>query len=101
MQAAAVEAPASNQFQQPSGKGLGFYTGEDGYLYCDNMRVEDIRQQVRRSKLAQDTRCYSINKLCAPLQRALQRTPDAAGCSPCCMHAVADGPNASSSGQRG
>lgn len=28
-----------------AGKGLGFYTGDDGYLYCDTMRVEDCRQQ--------------------------------------------------------
>eukprot|EP00877_Chromochloris_zofingiensis_P005286 jgi/Chrzof1/14759/Cz09g15050.t1 len=38
-----------SQFQQPAGKGLGFYTGEDGYLYCDNMRVDDIRAQVPES----------------------------------------------------
>lgn len=34
------------QFKQPAGKGMGFYTGEDGYLYCDNMRVDDIRAKV-------------------------------------------------------
>ncbi len=34
------------QFNFPAGKGLGFYTGDDGYLYCDNMRVDDIRKQV-------------------------------------------------------
>ena len=33
-------------FQQEAGKGLGFYTGQDGYLYCDNLRVEDARKQV-------------------------------------------------------
>jgi diaminopimelate decarboxylase len=27
------------------GKGLGFYTGDDGYLYCDGLRVEDCRKQ--------------------------------------------------------
>jgi hypothetical protein len=37
---------SASQFSQPAGKGLGFYTGEDGYLYCDNMRVDDIRHQV-------------------------------------------------------
>lgn len=37
---------AASQFSQPAGKGLGFYTGEDGYMYCDNMRVDDIRHQV-------------------------------------------------------
>lgn len=36
-------------FHQPAGKGLGFYTGEDGYMYCDNMRVDDIRNQVPES----------------------------------------------------
>lgn len=38
-----------SQFKQPAGKGLGFYTGEDGYLYCDNLRIEDIRKQVKES----------------------------------------------------
>lgn len=37
---------SASQWQQPAGKGLGFYTGEDGYLYCDNMKVDDIRHQV-------------------------------------------------------
>jgi hypothetical protein len=37
-----------SQFVQPAGKGLGFYTGqEDGYLYCDSLKVDDIRHQVR------------------------------------------------------
>lgn len=48
-QAAAVaerlEATASPYIQEP-GKGLGFYTGTDGYLYVDNMRIDDIRSQV-------------------------------------------------------
>ena len=44
--AAPEKAKAYNQWYQPAGKGLGFYTGEDGYLYCDNMRVDDIRHQV-------------------------------------------------------
>lgn len=48
-QAAAVaerlEATASPYIQEP-GKGLGFYTGTDGYLYADNMRIDDIRSQV-------------------------------------------------------
>jgi hypothetical protein len=48
---AAEPAPAApaNPWRQPAGKGLGWYTGEDGYLYCDNMRVDDIRAQARRS----------------------------------------------------
>jgi hypothetical protein len=37
---AATDKPAAaNPFKQPAGKGMGFYTGEDGYLYCDNLRV--------------------------------------------------------------
>ena len=27
------------QWKQPAGKGLGWYTGEDGFLYVDNMKV--------------------------------------------------------------
>jgi diaminopimelate decarboxylase len=47
----AVVAPPtpSNVFakwSQPAGKGVGWYTGEDGYVYVDNMRVEDIRKEV-------------------------------------------------------
>lgn len=51
---AAEPAPAApaNPYRQPAGKGMGFYTGEDGYLYCDNMRVDDIRAQVRRPACA-------------------------------------------------
>ena len=44
----APAAGVSNAYVQPAGKGLGFYTGmEDGYMYCDNLRVDDIRSQVR------------------------------------------------------
>lgn len=32
-------------------QGLGFYTGDDGYLYVDNLRVEDVRQQVQESPI--------------------------------------------------
>ncbi|KAG2425345.1 hypothetical protein HXX76_013759 [Chlamydomonas incerta] len=51
---------ASWQFTQPAGKGLGFYTGaEDGYLYCDQMRVEDIRHKVPESPFY----LYSWNRI--------------------------------------
>ena len=33
-------------FQQEAGQGVGFYTGQDGYLYCDSLRIEDARRQV-------------------------------------------------------
>jgi len=46
---AAPEAPTGNAFAQwtaPAGKGVGWYTGENGHLYCDNLKVDDIRKQV-------------------------------------------------------
>ena len=33
------------------GTKTGFYTGEDGFLYCDDVKIEDIRQKVRSSRL--------------------------------------------------
>ena len=42
-----ASAESSHQdFRQPSGQGIGFYTGDDGYMYCDNQRVDDIRAEV-------------------------------------------------------
>lgn len=51
--AVAEKAPApASKFVKPAGTGLGFYTGkEDGYLYCDNMRIDDIRAKVCRMQL--------------------------------------------------
>mmetsp|Transcript_9837 Transcript_9837/g.24534 ORF Transcript_9837/g.24534 Transcript_9837/m.24534 type:complete len:495 (-) Transcript_9837:356-1840(-) len=50
MAVAATDRPKTyNQWYQPAGKGLGFYTGDDGYLYVDNMKVEDVRKQVKES----------------------------------------------------
>lgn len=48
LRAAVAERPGvvTNPYIQPSGKGLGFYTGEDGYLYVDNLRIDDIRAEV-------------------------------------------------------
>ena len=40
-----LEVSASPYIHEP-GKGLGFYTGTDGYLYVDNLRIDDIRAQV-------------------------------------------------------
>ena len=51
-QAVAAEAPAEVQTiqppttDQPAAQSLGFYRGDDGYLYCDSVRVDDVRQQV-------------------------------------------------------
>ena len=38
---------AAGPYVRPAGKGLGFYTGDDGYLYVDSLRIDDIRAQVR------------------------------------------------------
>lgn len=52
VQAVAAEAPADVQTiqppttQQPAAQSLGFYRGDDGYLYCDSVRVDDLRQQI-------------------------------------------------------
>ncbi len=52
IQAVAAEAPADVQTiqppttQQPAAQSLGFYRGDDGYLYCDSVRVDDLRQQI-------------------------------------------------------
>jgi len=42
-------AGAYHQWYQPAGKGESFYTGDDGYQYVDNMRVDDVRAQVQDS----------------------------------------------------
>mmetsp|Transcript_13770 Transcript_13770/g.29655 ORF Transcript_13770/g.29655 Transcript_13770/m.29655 type:complete len:479 (-) Transcript_13770:780-2216(-) len=50
--AAPEKAATGNAFakwEQPAGKGMGWYTGEDGYLYVDNMKVDDVRRQVPES----------------------------------------------------
>ena len=50
--AVAAEAPADVQTiqppttEQPAAQSLGFYRGDDGFLYCDSVRVNDIRQQI-------------------------------------------------------
>eukprot|EP00891_Asterochloris_glomerata_P008055 jgi/Astpho2/8055/fgenesh1_pm.00120_%23_4_t len=44
----AANVPRQQECCEPlSGRNnTGFYTGTDGYLYCDELRVDDIRQQV-------------------------------------------------------
>ena len=50
--AVAAEAPADVQTiqppttEQPAAQSLGFYRGDDGYLYCDSVKVDDIRTQI-------------------------------------------------------
>ena len=52
VRAVAAEAPADVQTIQPPTTELpaatanGFYKGDDGYLYCDDVRVDDVRQQI-------------------------------------------------------
>ncbi len=49
VQAVAAEPATTGNQQLAPGTGVGFYTGTDGYLYCDSMRVDDIRAQVPES----------------------------------------------------
>lgn len=53
-------------WKQPAGKGMGWYTGEDGYLYVDNMRVDDIRAQVPLVVVLQPC-SLSVQQWCATL----------------------------------
>ena len=39
---------------RPAGRSVGFYTGDDEYLYCDHMRIDDIRSKVRPPRLPPD-----------------------------------------------
>lgn len=53
-----------------AGQGVGFYTGDDGYLYCDNMKVEDCRLEHLAALMAagipqQPMYLYSKAKLTA------------------------------------
>lgn len=47
----AVAAPekqdASSQYIKPARQGAGIYTGDDGYLYCDGLRVDEAREQAQ------------------------------------------------------
>ncbi len=45
----AVAAPekaqgVASQYIKPARQGLGIYTGDDGYLYCDGLRVDEARE---------------------------------------------------------
>lgn len=45
--AAAVEAPTAQEaVVSAEVQGLGFYTKDDGYMYCDSLKVDDIRERV-------------------------------------------------------
>lgn len=64
-----IGTSVSPYIQEP-GKGLGFYTGTDGHLYVDNLRIDDIRtqvtacvyEQVRALSHCHDESC--LHKLC-------------------------------------
>ena len=59
-----MEVSSSPYVQEP-GRGLGFYTGTDGYLYVDNMRIDDIRAQV--GPLLYRHNAHWMPKGCPPL----------------------------------
>lgn len=47
---AAVEKPSmAPEYIKSPGEGVGIYQGTDGYLYCDGLRVDDIRAQTAAS----------------------------------------------------
>ena len=50
-----ADANLSTPFQQPAGKGIGFYTGDDGFLYCDSQKIDDIREQVGLAESRQES----------------------------------------------
>lgn len=67
----AVAAPLEKPCLAPAyvlepGTGVGIYQGTDGYLYCDGLRIDDIRAQVKDSpfylysqeKIKQNYRAY-------------------------------------------
>lgn len=49
--AAAPPAPAqmAPEYVAAPGQGLGIYRGTDGFLYCDGLRIDDIRAQAESS----------------------------------------------------
>lgn len=52
VKAVAAEAPADIQTIQPPTTDLpaatanGFYKGDDGYMYCDDVKVDEVRHQI-------------------------------------------------------
>ncbi|QDZ25519.1 diaminopimelate decarboxylase [Chloropicon primus] len=50
---------AKAQAQAPCGVSTGFYSKDDGFVYCDDVRVKDVRQQVPESPFY----LYSKNQL--------------------------------------
>ena len=35
------------QYIKPARQGLGIYSGDDGYLYCDGLRIDEAREQAK------------------------------------------------------
>eukprot|EP01023_Acetabularia_acetabulum_P040561 TRINITY_DN3931_c0_g1_i4.p1 TRINITY_DN3931_c0_g1~~TRINITY_DN3931_c0_g1_i4.p1 ORF type:complete len:523 (-),score=78.47 TRINITY_DN3931_c0_g1_i4:93-1559(-) len=55
-----IKAVATEQFASPSSLEsgqLGFHTKEDGFLYCDDVKVDDVRQQVTDSPFYLYSKC--------------------------------------------
>eukprot|EP01024_Parvocaulis_polyphysoides_P042025 TRINITY_DN3850_c0_g1_i2.p1 TRINITY_DN3850_c0_g1~~TRINITY_DN3850_c0_g1_i2.p1 ORF type:complete len:488 (-),score=57.63 TRINITY_DN3850_c0_g1_i2:82-1545(-) len=58
---AAEQAPAPSSLQSQQ---IGFHTKDDGYLYCDDVKVDDVRQKVPDSPFY----LYSKRKLLSNFQ---------------------------------
>ncbi|GAB4823388.1 hypothetical protein N2152v2_010434 [Parachlorella kessleri] len=48
-EAQTANAAAASQYIKPARKGVGIYTGDDGYVYCDGLRVDEAREQAQLS----------------------------------------------------
>ena len=46
---APAPASMSAEYVKAPGEGVGIYRGTDGYLYCDGLRIDDIRAQAESS----------------------------------------------------
>ncbi|PSC73006.1 diaminopimelate decarboxylase chloroplastic-like [Micractinium conductrix] len=53
LRVSAVAAPAATtmapQYVKEAGQGVGIYQGSDGYMYCDGLRIDDIRATAEAS----------------------------------------------------
>ena len=47
--AAATPAQMAPEYVAEAGQGVGIYRGTDGYLYCDGVKIDDIRAQAETS----------------------------------------------------
>ena len=83
--AAPEKPPLAPQYIIPAGQGVGIYQGDDGYLYCDALRIDDIREQVQASPfyLYSQEKIRWVGKLGSPCRRGVAAWVQAGG-AVCC-----------------